>query len=192
VRKGAAFALAIGVVLGGCGEKPNATATSTRSSAVVADAGSGLLWLRCAMGQRWQEGRCVGTAQRLNLMDAQSHVEQLNVERHEGIDQWRLPTLVELAALRRCDHGFVEDTFTLPLMVGEAPVTVPRWCAEENTIPAIDTSRFPDTPSAKFWSGSGSEAQQIFYAVDFASASIGLNEAADSQHAVRPVADAQR
>ena len=193
VFKHAAIALLLGTVLTGCGDRPSASATSSGSSAaVVTDAASGLLWLRCAIGQSWQEGRCAGEARTFGFMDAQAQVNRLNAELHEGIDRWRLPTIAELAALRRCDHGFAPETFTLALMAGEAPVTVPRWCAGDNTLPAIDTTRFPDTPSVKFWSGSGNEAQQTFYAVDFASAWIGLNEDDKSQHAVRPVADPPR
>jgi hypothetical protein len=141
------------------------------------------------VGQAWQDGRCAGEAARLDLMDAQARVEALNAQGHEGITQWRLPTIVELAALRRCDHGFVGETFTLALSPEKDPVNVPRWCAGETTTPTIDTARFPDTPPVKFWSGSGSEADQHFYAVNFGNAWIGLNEAAESAHAVRPSPD---
>ena len=190
--RNAAVALVVGCMLSGCGEHPSAPADASGAAAVVTDTASGLSWLRCAVGQRWQAGHCTGEARTFGLMEAQAEVERLNAERHEGIDRWRLPTIVELAALRRCDQGFVTESFTLSLMADQAPVTVPRWCAGETTIPTIDSARFPDTPSIKFWSGSGNEAQQTFYAVDFASAWIGLNEDDKSQHAVRPVADPPR
>ncbi|PIF78127.1 uncharacterized protein DUF1566 [Variovorax sp. 54] len=186
-----AVALAAVVLLAGCDEaaSPKEQASAQASTAVVLDAATGLRWLRCALGQTWQGGRCVGEAEALSLMDAQERVQALNVKGHEGISQWRLPTVVELAALRRCDHGLVDEQFTLELSPEKEPVTVPRWCARETSVPTIDSARFPDTPLVKFWSGSGSEAAQHFYAVDFSNAWIGLNEAAEAAHAVRPVAD---
>ncbi|MNU72324.1 hypothetical protein D3C71_617800 [compost metagenome] len=186
-----AAALAAVALLAGCDQaaSPKEQASAQASTAVVVDAATGLRWLRCALGQTWQGGRCVGEAEALSLMDAQERVQALNTKGHEGISQWRLPTIVELAALRRCDHGLVDETFTLELSPEREPVTVPRWCARETSVPTIDSARFPDTPLRKFWSGSGSEAAQHFYAVDFSNAWIGQNEAAEATHAVRPVAD---
>jgi hypothetical protein len=185
---GAAAALAL---LSGC-EPTVAPKPAASADAVVTDDATGLRWLRCALGQTWQDGRCVGEAQTFTLMDAQARVEALNAERRDGITQWRLPAITELAALRKCDQGFVAETFSLDLGPEQQPVVLKRWCAGETTIPAIDAARFPDTPSVKFWSGSGSETHQHFYAVDFGTAWIGLNEAAEARHAVRPVADRAR
>ncbi|MDM0086921.1 MULTISPECIES: DUF1566 domain-containing protein [unclassified Variovorax] len=187
-----AVALAALSLLAACDRAASPAPEKTAASAVVTDPATGLRWLRCALGQTWQDGRCAGEAEALGLMDAQARVEALNAKSHEGIAQWRLPSIVELAALRRCDHGLVDEQFTLELSPEQAPVTVPRWCAGETTTPTIDTARFPGTPPRKFWSGSGSEAAQHFYAVDFGNAWIGLNEAAEATHAVRPVADGAR
>ncbi|RZL65287.1 MAG: DUF1566 domain-containing protein [Variovorax sp.] len=194
MRKGAVAALAVTVLLAGCGDRPGASAqvASKTSSAVVLDAENKLVWLRCAIGQNWQDGGCAGEALMLSRSDAHDRVQQLNAEKHQGIDQWRLPDIVELAALRKCDHGLVEDTFTLTLMAEQEPVVVRRWCAEETTVPTIDAERFPDTPPVKFWSRSGSEQHQVAYAVSFGNAWIGINEDADSPYAVRPVADRLR
>lgn len=190
--RGLAIALASLSLLGGCNEQAVSSAPSPGAGAVVTDAATGLRWLRCAVGQTWKNGRCAGEPEVLALMDAQARVHALNTQGHEGITQWRLPTIGELAALRRCDHGLVEESFTLALSPEQPPVTVPRWCAGETAIPTIDAASFPDTPPVKFWSGSGSEADQYFYAVNFGNAWIGLNEDAEATHAVRPVADRAR
>lgn len=150
----------------------------------------GLRWLRCALGQTWQgDGHCEGEATALNLEEAQKRIHQLNADKYLGIEQWRLPTITELASLRQCDHGLTTETFELDVGPEQPPIVLPRWCENETSIPTIDSKRFPNTPLRKFWSGSANESQQIFYAVDFSNAWIGLNEAAQDQHAVRPVAD---
>lgn len=163
------------------------------------DKATGLSWMRCALGQTWHAegqtgapsaGRCEGQAQQLELSAAEAQIRQLNAQKYLGIAHWRLPTIVELAALRQCDHGLVDDTFELDLSPEQAPLIVKRWCKGETSSPTIDSARFPDTPQIKFWSGSGSETHQFFYAVDFSNAWIGLNEDAKQAHAVRAVADA--
>ncbi len=187
----AVLAAAVGLGLAGCGERPDPSSAggARTSEAVVTAAATGLSWLRCALGQQWQAGHCAGEARMLSQFDAQQRIEGLNAERHQGIDRWRLPSIVELAGLRRCDHGLTQDTFTLDLMAEQAPVVLPRWCAQDTSIPTIDTTRFPDTPAVKFWSHSGSERQQTAYAVNFGNAWIGMNEDSESLYAVRPVAD---
>ena len=190
--KGAVAGLAVAAglaLLGGCGERTGTPARQAASDGVVTDAATGLSWLRCALGQQWQQGHCTGAPLALSQPDAHAHVDALNAARHLGIDRWRLPGIVELAALRRCDHGLVADTFTLEFMAEQAPVEIQRWCDKETSIPTIDTTRFPDTPPMKFWSSSGSERHQVSYAVDFGNAWIGINEDSASLYAVRPVAD---
>ena len=187
--------LAAALLLSGCNKDSSPDTTSAQKPAdVVVDEATGLQWLRCALGQTWQAdekggSHCTGEAKQLSLMDAQAQVGQLNTAQYQGISQWRLPSIVELAALRKCDHGLVDDTFELDMGPQQAPVVIQRWCKNETSIPTIDTARFPDTPHIKFWSGSGSETHQVFYAVDFNNAWIGLNEAAEELNAVRPVAD---
>ncbi len=113
--------------MSGCKETPPDSAPAQKPSAVVVDEATGLQWLRCALGQTWQAdekggGHCTGEAKQLSLMDAQAQVEQLNTAKYQGISQWRLPSIVELAALRKCDHGLVDDTFELDMSLQQEPV----------------------------------------------------------------------
>lgn len=91
---------------------------------VVEHEPTGLQWSRCALGQTFQSGRCQGPADVFFWNEAKDAVEQLNRSgRLGGHNDWRLPTVEELATL-------IEK------------------CRET---PAINTEIFPDTPWSGFW-----------------------------------------
>jgi hypothetical protein len=89
----------------------------------VTDARTGLMWMRCSGGQQWQGDRCVGPVASLSLDEAQSEAEQLNRGGAAFFNDWRVPSLRELATItdRRCEN------------------------------PRADLAVFPDTPSSTYW-----------------------------------------
>lgn len=62
--------------------------------AAVLDRKTGLLWQRCSVGQKLVKNQCHGTARLLGLAEAQELAKNLP----KG---WRLPSLSELATLRK-------------------------------------------------------------------------------------------
>lgn len=90
----------------------------------VTDAKTGLMWMRCSGGQQWQGGRCVGPVASFSLDEAQSEAEQLNRGGAAFFNDWRVPSLRELATIteRRCES------------------------------PRTDLAVFPDTPASMYWS----------------------------------------
>lgn len=62
----------------------------------VTHASTKLMWMRCSLGQRWQDGRCLGRADNLTWPDALSAAEQV---RFADYADWRLPTLRELSSI---------------------------------------------------------------------------------------------
>lgn len=92
----------------------------------VTDLTSGLMWKQCAEGQTGADCS-VGDAVVYNWQEALQRAEA--VDRGAGFaghNDWRLPNIKELGSL------------------------VETKCVE----PAINTTLFPNTPSAGFWSGS--------------------------------------
>jgi len=84
---------------------------------------TGLMWMRCALGQEWDGKTCRGTATDFSWADA---LKTGVLKKFAGYSDWRLPNKNELESI-------VEDQ-----------------CAS----PAINTTAFPATPSAYFWTSS--------------------------------------
>lgn len=90
----------------------------------LTDIDSGLTWMRCAQGQRWDGDTCLGQAEPYNWLSAQHAAQQLNQQGgYAGHADWRVPRLPELA-------GIVE-----------------RHCKD----PRINLQLFPTTPATYFW-----------------------------------------
>lgn len=104
--------------------------------AVVVDHQTGLMWMRCSLGQRWESGRCLGAAGEYGWDAARAAGEGL---RHGGFEGWRLPDIDELRSLIHCTEG----------MEGEGRAA---RCRAGSAIPTIDTGIFPDTPDGYYWS----------------------------------------
>jgi hypothetical protein len=62
---------------------------------------TGLVWLRCAIGQTWDGTNCTGDAQQLTWQQALQLAHGYSVENIQG---WRLPNIKELATVteRQC------------------------------------------------------------------------------------------
>ena len=89
----------------------------------VTDTQSKLMWMRCAVGQEWMKGHCVGTAARLSWAGAVEAAGAVNRRGNFFFSDWRLPQVPELA-------GIAE-----------------RQCKN----PRINLNVFPETPSDAFW-----------------------------------------
>jgi hypothetical protein len=126
----------------------------------VTDSVSKLMWMRCALGQNWQPDSCSGAAVVVNWRQAQLQALRLNQQAQAFYNDWRVPTLRELASITdRC------------------------------ATPRTNLSVFPHTPAAGFWTATarpGEPASQRVFVLSFgvAGAESALK---DEQHHVRLV-----
>lgn len=77
---------------------------------------TGLIWMRCFAGQSWTGKGCSGEATKVRRFDAPKYVGIFNqAGGFANQTNWRLPTIVELASLRRCNKLYSSDTVTTEL-----------------------------------------------------------------------------
>lgn len=88
---------------------------------------TGLMWMRCSLGQTWDGSTCTGSASGHTWQGALQAAEALNTgDGFAGHGDWRLPDFKELKSIME------------------------ERCYD----PAIHGSVFPGTPSSGFWSSS--------------------------------------
>ena len=92
----------------------------------VTDVRAKLTWMRCALGQEWQTGTCVSEPVRYSWEDAKEAAQRINAAGRYFYNDWRLPTLRELATITELH------------------------CRD----PRIDLSVFPRTRADFYWSAS--------------------------------------
>jgi len=140
------------------------TASGTRIKRYIAydngtakDTVTGLTWMRCSVGQRWENGTCTGKAKEFNWEQARQQTAIF-----AGHSDWRIPTIEELGTLVYCSNA-KGNKFTN---------TVPNYdgCWEHDgdyDRPTIVQAVFPHTGWG-YWSGSPYAASSYFaWNVDF-------------------------
>ena len=110
----------------------------------VTDGQTGRQWMRCALGQRWQGGTCIGEAKEHTWQAALDAASTLNRQGgYAGYRDWRVPTIKELRTLVYCSSGQPKtwnDT--------EKP------CGGDYERPTLYQPAFPNTPPYWCWSSS--------------------------------------
>ncbi len=66
---------------------------------IATDTETGLIWLRFAHGQRWENGNVVGNAEEVSWYDALKTPQSFNTQGYAGYNDWRVPTLEEFKKL---------------------------------------------------------------------------------------------
>jgi hypothetical protein len=108
----------------------------------VTDSVSGLMWMRCPLGQVWSDSQCRGTLATYDWPAAHQAAEDVNASGDYFFSDWRVPSLRDLAQIteRQCDD------------------------------PRINLAIFPGTPAAFFWTSTprpGEDTDDVAYALSF-------------------------
>lgn len=113
---------------------------------IVIDLKSGVEWLRCSVGQRWNGTECIGEIVRLNQ---EMSVQAIEIANEQLGGNWRLPTRKELENLvcHKCnkpkiDKLFFPNTPTEPFWTGEQNEHSPRFVWSVNFFTGHTYGRF--------------------------------------------------
>jgi hypothetical protein len=131
----------------------------------VTDTASGLMWMRCALGQHWSGSACDGEPTRYDWDAARVAADAVNGEGAFFFSDWRVPGLRDLAMI------------------------VERQCVA----PRTNLSVFPNTPPAFFWSSTlrgADEGGPVAYALSFGPDGVE-HRPANERHFVRLVRTAR-
>jgi hypothetical protein len=112
---------------------------------------TGLIWMRCAMGQTWDKATssCTGTARAYDFFNAVALTRNFNFANKTG---WYLPYADELLTI--VEHEAIN--------------------------PAINTTIFPNTPNGYFWSSTGVGHLFQTRIVDFSSGNSSIGNIYDT------------
>lgn len=116
---------------------------------LVKDTKTGLMWMRCSLGQEWDGSTCKGEGTENKWDEA---MKQANSS-HEGFNDWRVPTHEELRSLVYCSSG-LPSTWNQPLNKEIKGQKYSDGCKGEYAHPTIFNSVFLNTPPSWFWSSS--------------------------------------
>lgn len=115
------------------------------SNGVAVDNNTGLMWMRCSLGQTWNGKTCIGNALKYKWNNINGIISNLNNMGYIGHNGWRLPNINELAGIRYCSSGF------------DRPIvqSITTWCYG-NTYqkPTINVEIFPKTALGSYWTSS--------------------------------------
>lgn len=121
------------------------------NNGVAVDNNTGLMWMRCSLGQTWDGKTCVGQAQAYTWDESLKLVNELNKKTYGGYNDWRLPHIEELHSLVYCPMGFIKKN-NIPTKKGGSKM-VEEGCADQNhQKPTINRSAFPNTYNKVYWS----------------------------------------
>jgi hypothetical protein len=131
----------------------------------VTDKESRLMWLRCSVGQQWNGTDCTGLVSRLDWVSANAAVAALNRSGTYFFNDWRLPSLPQMATITE------------------------RQCRK----PRANLTVFPSTPAVRHWTSTprpGAGPASSAFTLSFGDEGISYQDF-DQRHAVRPVRPAQ-
>lgn len=115
------------------------------------------IWMRCALGQTWENNTCTGEAKEYTWQEAQEIAKSYNYKTQKN---WRLPTIAELHGIVECSTGFNEKA-RIPTSATKKKL-VDNLCNEGADKPTLNQTLFPNSPDGLFWSSTTDSLQNGF------------------------------
>ena len=137
---------------------------------LILDKATGLVWMRCSLGQAWDGLTCQGEKPLVyEFLPAQRSAESRNREKYGGINDWKVPSMRELLTLRFCSES--GDDFQIQMHIDDGDV-VEEKCMNGSQRPTIDITAFPNTGSVYWTSSTNFADSRSAWALNFISGKI--------------------
>jgi hypothetical protein len=157
---------------------------ASKDGSTIWDKETGLVWMRCSLGQKWDGKICTGNAKEFYFSRAQGTDTDFNAAGGmSGFTDWVVPSIMRLISLRVCSKGVVQEHVDL---IGPRAKKVAASCSLQSARPAIDPKAFPGTPATAFWSSSPNGNDLAWY-VDFVIGEVQHDSREDDVFLVRLV-----
>jgi hypothetical protein len=129
---------------------------------LVKDIKTGLIWMRCTMGQNWDGSTCQGNSTNYEWQQAMKAPSDFS---YGDYNDWRVPTLDELKTLIYCSNGKMLTDDGHPVPFDDTRFT--NGCDVDNINPAIMENVFPQTPFTAWSSSVDKNVHQLFVSFHF-------------------------
>ena len=106
----------------------------------VIDKKTGLMWMRCSLGEIWTESYCSNSPRKYTWEQAKQAAREYS---YAGYDDWRLPSIEEFSSLVYCSSGQMKDPDIKNFFGSEG-------CQGNYSQPTIVKAAFPDTSFENF------------------------------------------
>lgn len=147
---------------------------------LVKDSKTGLMWMRCSMGQNWDGSTCQGNSTNYEWQQAIKAPSDFG---YEDYNDWRVPTLDELKTLIYCSNGKMLTGDGHPVPFDDTRFT--NGCDVDNINPAIMEKVFPQTPFTAWSSSVDKNAHRLFVSFHFGRVEATSMESYSSVRLVR-------
>lgn len=111
---------------------------------LIWDKGTGLVWMRCSLGQTWDGMTCTGKASNYTFDNASFAAKALT--KLGGFSGWQVPSVLQLQSLVECTSGFNNRP---------SDQNIGRLCNPESVRPTVDSMVFAalkQGASSFYWS----------------------------------------
>jgi len=121
------------------------------------DPATGLIWMRCSIGQKWENKTCKGDPVLVDYYAGKDNPalieKQFNQSGFAGYKDWSVPTISQLATIRVCSKGWgykyssegVKTSELEKILLPDGSV-VNNYCSDESdNYIALDSKKFPNT-----------------------------------------------
>jgi Protein of unknown function (DUF1566) len=125
---------------------------SSKDGLMVLDKATGLIWMRCSLGQKWDGEACSGVPTDFRLELGRALANSLNagslIIDGKTDPAWVVPKIHQIASLRACSEGGLLG------VVNVGAQEIEKECPDFSYAPTIDAKIFPNTKADLYLSSS--------------------------------------